>query len=345
MARFQNFSIKESNAFVETFEILPTASGHLSNLTFAVKDMIDVAGHRTGCGNPTWQESHPIAIVHALCVQQLLNAGATCIGKTVMDELAFGLNGENHFYGTPLNPRAPDRVPGGSSSGSASAVACGVVDFAIGTDTGGSIRIPASNCGLYGMRPSHGYISLAGVMPFAPSFDTIGLVASSVNVLIKAASSLLSRPAYKPVCGTIYVIEEINDLLDSDVQAFFQKELYKLNERFLGKVKTISFSEIIKMQTFDWDAWKGTFSVIQWAEIWSCLGSWIENVKPIFGPRTAESFHLAKNLDRIKVSSALALREYFCECFETFLQQYDFICKEALEWTAPKILIIRKPLL
>ena len=105
---------------------------------------------------------------HADCVEQLLFAGARCVGKTVSDEVAFSLIGENHFYGTPLNPKAPDRVPGGSSSGSASAVACGLADFALGTDTGGSVRVPASNCGIWGLRPSHGFISVAGVMPFAP---------------------------------------------------------------------------------------------------------------------------------------------------------------------------------
>src|SRR4029077_5312214 len=101
------------------------------------------------------------AAAHAVCMEQLLAAGARCEGKTVSDELAFSLIGENHFYGTPLNPRTPGRVPGGSSGGSASAVACGLVDFAVGTDTGGSVRVPSSNCGIWGFRPSHGFVSVA----------------------------------------------------------------------------------------------------------------------------------------------------------------------------------------
>jgi amidase len=137
----------EGNAFVEYVEVEPTGSGSLDGLSFAVKDLIDIGGHETGCGNPTWRGTHPPASVNAVCVEQLLDAGARCVGKTVSDELAFSLLGENHFYGTPLNPKAPDRIPGGSSSGSASAVACGLVDFALGTDTGGSIRVPANNCG------------------------------------------------------------------------------------------------------------------------------------------------------------------------------------------------------
>src|SRR5438046_6872385 len=158
----------ERNAFVTTFDLRCTGSGSLDGLCFAVKDVIDVAGCKTGCGNPTWRHSHPTAVAHAVCVEQLLRAGASCVGKAICDELAFSLLGENYFDGTPLTPRAPDRVPGGSSSGSASAVACGLVDFALGTDTAGSTRIPASNCGIWGFRPSHGFISLAVVNTIAP---------------------------------------------------------------------------------------------------------------------------------------------------------------------------------
>src|SRR5262249_30096717 len=160
----------------------------------------------TGCGNPTWRDSHPPAVANAICVEQLLQAGARCVGKTILDELAFSLLGQNHFFGTPLNPHAPDRVPCGSSSGSASAVACALVDFALGTDTSGSGRVPASNCGVWGFRPSHGLISLAGVNPLAPTFDTVSVLAKSADVLTRAAFVLLARvsvPASKS--GTIHL--------------------------------------------------------------------------------------------------------------------------------------------
>ena len=167
-------SFEQSGAFIERIALPATHSGPLDGLSFAVKDIIDVAGHRTGFGNPTWLETHPPATVSAVCVEQILQAGARCEGKTITDEIAFSLLGENHFYGTPLNAAAPDRVPGGSSSGSASAVSCGLVDFAFGSDTGGSVRVPASNCGIWGLRPSHDRISVAGVLPLAPTFDTVG---------------------------------------------------------------------------------------------------------------------------------------------------------------------------
>ena len=200
----KTYSLAESGAFVEVLQIEPYASGPLDGLRFAVKDVIDLAGLKTGCGNPDWARTHPVAAVNAVCVDQLLLAGARCVGKTVCDELAFSLEGENFFYGAPLNPRAPERVAGGSSSGSAAAVACGLADFALGTDTGGSVRVPASNCGLYGLRPSHGFISTAGVVPYAPSIDTVGVLAASADILVRAAAVLLSCQVpgrVEPGCG------------------------------------------------------------------------------------------------------------------------------------------------
>src|SRR2546423_8395684 len=139
-------SVEQSGAFIEKFTLPATKDGPLRELHFAVKDLIDVAGHPTGCGNPTWLATHPPATVSAVCVEQLLAAGAQCEGKTITDELAFSLLGENHHYGAPLNPAAPDRVTGGSSNGSVSAVAFGPVDFPLGTDTGGSVPVPATPC-------------------------------------------------------------------------------------------------------------------------------------------------------------------------------------------------------
>ena len=141
------------NAFVPgpRVHIEGRPGGPLSGLTFAAKDLFDVAGHPTGGGNPDWARANPIPTRHAWAVQRLLDAGATLIGKTITDEVSLGIVGENAFYGTPINSRAPDRVPGGSSSGSAAAVAAGLCDTALGTDTGGSVRVPASFCGLYGI--------------------------------------------------------------------------------------------------------------------------------------------------------------------------------------------------
>src|SRR5213080_3251576 len=174
--------------------------GPLTGLTFAAKDLFDVAGHPTGGGNPDWARQNPVPARHAWAVQRLLDAGATLIGKTITDEVSLGIVGEDAFYGTPVNPRAPGRVPGGSSSGSAAAVAAGICDTALGTDTGGSVRVPASFCGLYGIRPTHGRLDLTGMMSQAPSSDTAGWFARDAATFAKVASVMLDEaiPATLP---------------------------------------------------------------------------------------------------------------------------------------------------
>src|SRR5437879_8043802 len=184
------------NAFVPgpPVRIEGRKGGPLSGLTFAAKDLFDVAGFPTGGGNPDWARSNPVPTSHAWAVQRLLEAGATLIGKTITDEVSLGIVGENAFYGTPLNSRAPDRVPGGSSSGSAAAVAAGLCDTALGTDTGGSVRVPASFCGLYGIRPTHGRIDLTGMLPQAPSSDTSGWFARDATTFARVSEVMLGEP-------------------------------------------------------------------------------------------------------------------------------------------------------
>jgi len=183
------------NAFVPgpRVHIEGRPDGPLSGLTFAAKDLFDVAGHPTGGGNPDWARANPIPTRHAWAVQRLLDAGATLIGKTITDEVSLGIVGENAFYGTPINSRAPDRVPGGSSSGSAAAVAAGLCDTALGTDTGGSVRVPASFCGLYGIRPTHGRLDISGMMQQAPSSDTTGWFARDAAAFARVSSVMLGE--------------------------------------------------------------------------------------------------------------------------------------------------------
>src|ERR1700704_5405728 len=189
-------------AFVpgQRFRIGGRAGGPLSGLTFAAKDLFDVAGHPTGGGNPDWARTNPVPERHAWAVQTLLDAGADLIGKTVTDEVSLGILGENPFDGTPVNPRAPGHVPGGSSSGWAAAVAAGLCDTALGTDTGGSVRVPASFCGLYGIRPTHGRLDLSGMMPQAPSSDTTGWFARDAATFARVSAVLLGEaiPATLP---------------------------------------------------------------------------------------------------------------------------------------------------
>jgi len=333
----RKISIEESKAFLETFSIKQSDKGSLNGLTFAVKDLIDIGGYKTSCGNPSWLKTHPVAASNAVCVDQLLNEGAECIGKTISDELAFSLEGENFFYGTPLNPRAPDRIPGGSSSGSASAVSCGLVDFAIGTDTGGSVRVPASNCGIFGMRPSHGFISLAGVNPLAPSFDTVGVLARDSSILSKVAEVLIGfeiNPKFD--VGTIYLIREALDLVDEEVREAIQKPINHLRNLFPDRLREFSIREIDgEMNEKGLKNWYETHYTIQWADIWSSLGSWVEEAKPEFGPRIKKNFDIVKDLDRSKLEVSIRKRFHYFRRLKEFLKPNDLLCIPTAPAVAP----------
>lgn len=322
-------TVAQSNAFVEIFELQPTGRGLLDGLSFAVKDVIDVAGLKTGCGNPSWRDSHPPAVARAVCIEQLLRAGGRCLGKTICDELAFSLLGENYFYGTPLNPQAADRVPGGSSSGSASAVACGLVDFALGTDTGGSSRVPASNCGIYGFRPSHDFISTAGVNPLAPSFDTVGVLAPHADILARVGSVLLAcSSVFELEPGTIHLIQEAFALADPEVQQALLEPVRRLRNFFGERVRESSLRDFFYGDEAAWELanWTDTFCIIQWAEINSCLGAWIADANPKFGPDVALSFGLTKQLDRRRVAQALHRRDQFSRRLHDVLGPRDLLC-------------------
>jgi amidase len=321
------------SAFVARLDVPPTGPGPLEGLRFGVKDLIDIAGMVTGGGNPTWRDTHPPAAVHAVCVEQLLRAGAHCVAKTVSDQLAFSLVGENRFYGTPLNPKAPDRVPGGSSSGSASAAASGLVDFALGTDTGGSVRVPASNCGIFGLRPSHGIVSVAGVIPFAPGFDTVGVLAPSADGLARAAAVLLGCDvvqAGEP--GAVHLLRDAFDLADEEVRQALAAPLRRLRERFGSRLRETTLGELAGDNLLTWG---DTFCVIQWAEIRSTLGAWIDDAKPELEPAIADNFALTKSLDRRRVGEAIERRERYCRRLRAALGPHDLIVLPTVPAIAP----------
>ena len=194
-------------------------TGPLAGLTAAVKDMYDIAGERTGGGNPTWLAAQEPARTTAAALRRLLDAGADIIGKTVCDEFFFSLTGDNVHYGTPLNTRAPARLPGGSSSGSAAAVGAGACDIALGSDTGGSVRVPAALNGIYGMRPTHGRVSLEGAMAMAPNFDTAGWFAAGPGLLRKAGHVLLEGQSDKTPIQWVRMAEDAFALADAAVRA------------------------------------------------------------------------------------------------------------------------------
>jgi len=275
------------NAFCKEapIEILSNASGSLNGLTFGVKDIFDIANVPTGFGSPAWLISHPIPSKSAPFISSLVDAGASLVGKTHTDELTYSILGINAHYGTPLNTAAPDRVPGGSSSGSAAAVAAKLVDFAIGSDTGGSVRTPASFCGIYGFRPTHGRISLENARPLAKSFDSLGWFARDPEILLKVGEVLLNETRATKSNPSFFFLKEAFDLLPAGV-AEQAKEAIALR---LGNLQIATVS----IGNRDLKDWAETFRILQGAEIWEEHGNWAKEHFNEMGPGIKERFEAA----------------------------------------------------
>jgi amidase len=285
----RNVIIQDSvGAFVPgpRVERQPEGTGPLSGLHFAVKDLFDVVGAETTFGNPDWAATHPPVVASAPIVTALSQAGAFLVGKTRTHELAYGLTGENVWHGTPTNPRAPDRFPGGSSCGSAAAVAAGLVDFALGSDTGGSVRIPASYCGLYGIRPTQGAISLAGACPLAPSLDTPGWFTRSAALLATVGAVLLPGQSGF-VGGPLLVCEEAWSNARPVVADALRPALAQL-EAAWGRAVGVRLMPEGTETAYE------HFRVVQAEEAWVALGPWIEAHQPRMSPAVRGRFAAAK---------------------------------------------------
>ena len=223
------------------------------------------------------------------------------VGKTYTDEMAYSLNGENVHYGTPTNPRAPGRIPGGSSSGSAVAVAGSLVDFALGTDCGGSVRLPASYCGIFGIRTTHGLVPADGVVDLAASFDTVGWFAREPQTLRRVGEVLLpAAPTFVPT----------RLLIADDAFAFAGPEVSAALADAVDRLKaTFTHHRHIQVYTGDPAAWSGIFRVLQGSEIWRRHGAWIDAHKPSFGPGIAERFRWTRTIDPAEVERMRPQRE------------------------------------
>jgi amidase len=309
------------------------AGGPLAGLTFAAKDLFDVAGHVTGGGNADYLATHGPAAQTAEAVQTLIDAGATLVGKTHTDELAFGLLGRNAHYGTPTNPKAPDRVPGGSSSGSAAAVAGGLVDTALGTDTGGSVRIPSSFCGIYGIRPTHGRISDAGVIPLARSFDTVGCFARDAATLKRVADVLLSPDTSPHQPQRLLVATDVFARADGAVREALAPHVAKLGSLIGAKADQ-------QVCPTNLTEWVDAFRPLQAFEAWESDGAWIERTKPRFGPDVVRRFQLAKSVTRAQRDGHQPTRDAAKARLTELLAHGGVLCLPTAPFPAPKRTIL-----
>lgn len=289
-----------SGAFVrEGFRSLPyvpqVSSDALAELRLAVKDVFSIQGMRTGGGNPQWLGEQAPSSHTAHAVGALLGAGAQWVGKTVTDELAYSLSGVNLHYGTPVNPASPDRLPGGSSSGSVVAVAGGHADIGLATDCGGSARLPASYCGVWGIRPSHGL--LAGVSGFAlaPGFDTVGWFARTGDIM-QRVFDVLSADSSAPDGSYRWIIsDDAGSVCDEPV-----KQAYEGLFRQLAEVGAVSRQP---GGTMPLQAWCVAHRILQGAEIWAQHGEWVKLKGQALAPFIRDRF---TSISRLNVRDVIA---------------------------------------
>jgi len=307
------------------------ASGPLAGLTFAAKDLFDVAGYPTGGGQPFVLARSGIKNRHAQSVQKLLDAGARFVGKTVTDELAFSMNGQNAHFGNPINGAAPDRITGGSSSGSASAVSNRLCDFALGTDTGGSVRAPANHCGLYGLRPTHGRVSLEGSLDLAPSFDTCGWFSRDIDTYARVADVLLGsdeRPL--PAKVRLLMPTEIWGLLEPEVRGALQSALDRISHAHGATQPLDHFFG-------DFDALYWAFRRIQGREAWQTDGDLITRYHPPLGPGVKERFEWSRQVTDEQVNQAWEVRRQLTQKLEQALGEDGVLVMPTMPDVAPLI--------
>ena len=297
----------------------PSAAGPLSGLNFAAKDLFDLAGLVTGCGNPDWARTHPPARAHAWAVARLLEGGAVLAGRTITDEISLGLLGRNQFFGTPVNPAAPGRMPGGSSSGSAAAVAGGLVDIALGSDSGGSVRVPASFCGLFGLRPTHGRIPVEGLMTQAASFDTVGFFARDAKTFLRAGCWLLDEgpPPVRP--GTLLIATDAFAQADPEVAAALVPALERLRGRFGASREIVLAPEGL-------GEWRDRQRRLQQHEYYATFRDWIDRTNPRFSFEVGRSLATGALLADADMTEDRTFRETLRARMEDLLAPDTMLC-------------------
>ena len=316
------------NAITIKLDIQTAAAGPLKNMTFAVKENIDVYEIVSTNGHPLWAQTHQKALAHAEVVDRLLQAGAHLIGKTHMDEMAYSLLGANAHFGAPINPTLPDRLPGGSSSGSAVTVAAGITDFAVGTDTGGSCRAPASFCGVFGLRPSHQSINMRGVIPMSRSLDVIGWFTRDIDHLITIAKVLLPEDKTQVRYEEAVFLSESLEDADPEFKEMAQSALMRLK---CGPWRMASLGEDFFAQALM------HFRNLQGYEVWSEHQSWILTHQPNFGPGVSERLKIAATVTKAEKLAAEQFIATYRSAIDALFGDAGAIIMPTTPGLAPKI--------
>jgi amidase len=309
-------------------QIAGAKTGPLAGMTFAAKDLFDVAGLPTGGGNHDWASYNAIPGQHCWAVQTLLDAGASLVGKTITDEVSLGILGENAFDGTPLNTAAPDRVPGGSSSGSASAVAAGICDTALGTDTGGSVRVPASFSGLYGIRPTHGRVPTAGMLPQAPTSDTTGWFARDAATFARVSSVMLGEAIPAALPTRLVIAVDAFGFADAAVAEALRPMVARL-------AALIGSSREDIMAPKGLSVWARAQRTLQPVEAWKTFQPWVESRNPRFAFSVARSLVAGSQIPANEQAWANLMRQEVRGRMAYLVPEGTILCLPTTPFPAP----------
>jgi amidase len=287
-----------------------SVEGPLAGLSFMVKDLFAIAGRKVGNGNPHYYRHAAPSSATAPAILRLLDAGASCTGITICDEFFYSVLGSNAHYGQPVNARAPKHVTGGSSCGAAAAVASAMCDFALGSDTGGSIRVPASFTGLYGFRPSFGRIAIDGATPMAPSFDTIGFLAREAELARTLGQVLLQG---KRIEAEVMRLILAQDLFRHE-EASADRALWGVLAKIGPALPPLEHRDVAGEAL---DDWRNAFRLIQGFEIQATLLPFIQSHDVELGPGIKERFAMAAEITESEADAARRLRAEIAERLDT----------------------------
>ena len=307
-------------------KIQTSYKGNLLDMRFLCKDMCQIKGFKTSCGNPDFYKHTAEATENAPFLEKILNEGAILEGITICDEFFYSIIGENIHYGTPSNKNAPNCVPGGSSSGSAAALTQINYDFTIGTDTGGSVRVPASFCGIYGFRPTHGRINLNKVYPMSESFDTLGWFSNNKSNMLKVGKVFFDHFEEIPIeqKNILIPIDIINNL-DENIKSQF----YDYCENKFKNLKKVQLSKYNKSELAE------CFRVIQGYEIKLSMLPWIQKYNPKISTEINSRFEVTKNITVNMYNESINLRKEFVSELDKNLSKEALIIFPTTPFSAP----------
>ena len=304
--------------------------GELASKRLAVKDLFSVKGQKNAAGNPDWYNSHDTATDTAKAISTLMAAGCLFTGFTHTDELAYSLDGNNMHYGVADNPKLPGHTCGGSTMGSAAAVAWDLADIGLGTDTGGSIRIPASYCGLYGIRPTHNVVDTEGLLPLAKPFDTVGWITPTALLLKQVGQTLIPAQTVNQV-DTLVVCEPLLDLVAEHLKPTLHASIDKITPLFkqvtdLRLPETSIISEL-----------SDAFRILQGRAIAKQHANWINAVNPQFSPAIETRFNMAMALTEKEEQEAKIVQQNWQKIMQDNLSPQSTLFLPTTPTTAPKI--------